>query len=235
MTLFWSDYKRMKADPYEPPPGLDLVIAAFRPVGRIPVVREYLEETFAGTVGRINGMMELGRYADAYAIAVDGLTRFREPGSSFLYPDGFWFIMRLAVDSLEKLPSSQSRESLIFRARNGPEPFAGYDVAYTFCAFARWRYAEGRYDEGGELAAFASGADATWGAPDILIGRNQLASGWSDGYARFIRAVSKEPEVVHEIVADPIVQNHKDLLGRLEASPEFQAALRTSSAQGSAR
>lgn len=186
------------------------------PLTQIGPIRRYLGGTIGGRFGSIYGCQKRGDHAKAADLAVQALKKFRyqRPGVVVLGgADFFWWqYMYAAVVSLDKLEDQDQRDELIELARNGIEPFEGYDVAYAFLTFARWKYQQRDFDTAIEFATVASKADATWAEPDFFMGWFCLALGRGDAMAHLSLAVDKDPRILERIVEDTVCRQHPHII-----------------------
>ena len=189
------------------------------PLLRIGPVRRYLGGTIGGRFGAIYSRQKRGNHAEAADLAVQALKKFRyqRPGIlGFSQAEFFWWqFMQAAVVSLDKYEDPDRRDEVIELARMGIEPFEGYDVAYSFLAFARWRYQQRDFDAALQFATIASRADATWAEPDFFMGWFCLALGRGDAMAHLSLAVDKDPRILERIVADPLCRKHSHIIEAL--------------------
>ncbi len=102
-------------------------------------------------------------------------------------------------------------------ARNGVEPFHGYNVALSFLAFSRWKYREGDHGAALEFAEIAAGADETWAEPDFILGWYSLVLGRGDAMEHLARAVRKDPRMLARIEQDQVCGRHPHIVQKLKA------------------
>lgn len=199
--------------------GLKVLIWSLKPLlwslMRIGLFRRSVGVTVGGRFGAIYGCQKRGEHGKAADLAINALKLFchQQSGTMLLSASDFWWqFMRAAVVSLEKLDDRDKREEVIALARDGVEPFEGYDVAYSFLAFARWKYQQRDFDTAIEFATVASKADATWAEPDFFMGWFCLALARGDALAHLSLAVDKDPRILARIVEDPTCRKHPHII-----------------------
>ena len=62
----------------------------------------------------------------------------------------------------------KSRKKFITYANAGIKPFEGYDIAYSYLEFSRWKYQANNNKEAIQYAKIASNVDNTWAEPDFI-------------------------------------------------------------------
>ena len=221
MGLSYDDHKEVAREVANPPRWirwLDLLVLVFRPAFRVPFIRRRLGRTMGGLQGTYFRCMSQEDYAEAAAIAVYGLEKYRRTRFQFLGEmrhHHWWSFMKMAVDALEQDDDNELKAKVIDLAKDGPQPFEGYDVAYSHLAFSRWRAREGDHDAAIAFAKTASRADDTWGEPDFILGRYALALDSGDPMEHLKRAVTRDPSIYFRIYKDEICRRYPHHLARL--------------------
>ena len=124
--------------------------------------------------------------------------------------------MRLAARSLEECGDQEKWSTLEEMARNGVEPFEGYEAAGSFLAFSRRKYDEGDYDAAIENAEAAARADETWAEPNFALGWYYLVLGRGDALEQFTQAIHKDHGILFRIANDSECRQHPHIIQRLK-------------------
>lgn len=219
MNLTARDVERVTKRSGKTGLGLKVLFWALKPLlqplMQIKFFRRSVGVTVGGRFGAIFGCQKRGEHGKAADLAIEALKAFRhkQSGTMMLGASDFWWLfMRAAVVSLEKLDDQDRQDEVIALARNGIEPFEGYDVAYAFLAFARWSYQQRDFDTAIEFATVASKADATWAEPDFFMGWMCLALARGDALAHLSLAVDKDPRILKRIVDDSLCRKHPHII-----------------------
>ena len=150
MTLSSKDIEEIENKPFKEPRGTGLIIGFIRLLSKIPFIRRKLNNSMGGTAGRIFSCWEREDYKRATEISIEALERFKNK-KDLCGPDmshhHWWSFMKHGVDSAKHIEEKDLKEQLIAMANEGLNPFEGYDVAYSFLEFSRWKYNENKYDE----------------------------------------------------------------------------------------
>lgn len=125
--------------------------------------------------------------------------------------------MKNAVYCAHMLDNHRHRNKLVCMAENGVHPMNGYDVAYCFCYFSKWKYVEGRYDLAIDYARRARMAEKSWGEPDFLLGWYALFIEQSDPTDHFLTAIKKNAEYLTIITHDPILAEFPNIIDQVRA------------------
>ena len=125
--------------------------------------------------------------------------------------------MRYGAASAMHIPHSRLREPLIKYANAGIEPFEGYDVAYSYLAFSRWRFEANNHDEAVQYAEVASKADPTWAEPDFILGWYGLLLSRGNAEENLSRAIEKDQRWLFRIVNNDVCKQYPHIVNRLKA------------------
>ena len=219
MPLKSSDIERLERTPFKEPPFVKFLLAGLQLLITIPPIKKLLAESTGGLSGRIFRCWEKQEYEKATRIAIRALEKYRNKKSRFFYfmdHHDWWSFMTYGVDSAKHIKNEELREKLIQYANAGIEPFEGYDVAYSYLEFFRWKYEVGRYDEAIKYAEVAARADETWAEPDFILGWYALRHSTSSGEEHLIRAIEKDRRILFRIASDAICGQHPHIINKLK-------------------
>lgn len=218
MSLKAKELEKVYAKPPKIPRFSGGFIAVLRLFMHIRPIRKWLSNTVGGLNGAIFECFKSNDYEKAAKIAVYALKRYRYK-SSRLFPFAphfhWWGFMKLAAQSLDRCESKDMRNDVIRMAREGIEPFGGYDVAYSFDRFSRWKFSDEDFEAAIELAKIASQADETWPEPDFLLGWYAFVLCRDDPIPHLRRAIEKDGRILFRLSKDPLYQQNPDVLRRL--------------------
>lgn len=223
MTMSKREYDVASAGTDRLKTVLNVFAFLLRPLFRIAAIfgplRRALGNSVGGRTGAISRCAAREKHDKAVALAIDALATYRHQSSRFPFPTGqdlWWVFMKFAVDSLQTYDDPDTWDELIEMARNGVEPFEGYDVAQSFLAFSQWKYRAGDYEAAVMFAETAARADVTWGEPDFILGWYCLARGGGDALAHLTRAIGKDPGMLFRIASDPLCSQHPHIIETLK-------------------
>lgn len=91
-------------------------------------------------------LLKIPPFRKYIADSVGGMT-------SFMDHHNWWRFMKHGVDSAKHINDKEVRVKLVEYANTGIEPYEGYDVAYSYLEFSRWKYEEDNYDAAIKFAA----------------------------------------------------------------------------------
>ena len=224
MSLKAKDLEKVYAKPPKIPRFSGAIVAVLRLFTHIRPIRKWLSTTVGGLNGAIFQCFKSNDYEKAAKIAVYALKKHRYK-TSRLVPFGphfhWWVFMKLAAQSLDRCESKDMRDEVIRMARDGIEPFEGYDVAYAFDRFSRWKYSEEDFEAAIEFAEIATQADETWPEPDFLLGWYAFVLSRGDPVPHLRRAIEKDRRILFRLSKDPLCQQRPDVLrGLLELAIE---------------
>lgn len=222
MPLTARDNEEIRKKPL--PRGTNIFgLTAFflRPIMLLPPIRRYLSRTIGGITGAIGQCWRQGDYEKAARIAIFGLKKYRHKTDGVfgsMTHHHWWGFMQMATESLEQLRDVDSdiKAQLITLAEGGIPPFEGYDVAYSYLAFSRWRLREKAYDEAIAFAKIASDADETWGEPDFLLGRCSFVIDAGDPIEHLAKAIKKDHRMLFRISNDKVCKRHPHVIAKLK-------------------
>ena len=220
MALTSKDHEEIRSTPFKEPPLTGVALSVLRLVSRIPWIKKRLNDSIGGLNGRIFRHRDNGEFREAVNIGFYALEKYRNKNEGrlgFMKHHNWWSFMRHTVENIEKSGESEHVEKAIAYGQEGIEPFEGYDVAYSFTAYSRWRYRSQSIEEAVELAKIASKADQTWGYPEFLLGWYGLVSGLGNPVEHLREAVKRDPRIIFRVTSDPICRTRPDIANKLKA------------------
>ncbi|MDH5639963.1 MAG: hypothetical protein OEY28_01610 [Nitrospira sp.] len=125
--------------------------------------------------------------------------------------------MKYGVDSAKHIQRKELQEKLIEYANAGIEPFEGYDVAYSYLEFSRWKYHVNSYEEAIAYAQVASRADDTWAEPDFVLGWYGLQLSTGNAEEHLSRAIEKDRRSLFRIVNNDVCKRYPHIIDKLKA------------------
>ncbi len=221
------DVESRAGKPFKEPRFTNFFVALIRLLEKIPAIRKYSNESYGGLHGAIFHNWDIKNYEKATRIAIFGLKKHRNKKSKILPPaidhHDWWSLMRDGVDSARHISNSGLKENLIEQARSGPKPFDGYDVAFSFLEFSKWKYEEQNETEVFKYATLASNADSTWGEPDFLLGWYSLVFEREGAECHFEKAIEKDLRKLAQILANDVCKEFPDIIANLKSKYSIQA------------
>ncbi len=220
MSLRSRDIEEIEREPFKEPPFTKLFVSMIRLLAKVPLVKKYISESVGGLSGRIFRCWEAQEYENATQIAIHALEKYRNKKSRFLpFMDHhhWWSFMKYGVDSAKCIENEELREKLIEYANTGIEPFEGYDVAYSYLEFSRWKYHADSYEEAVKYAEVASRSDSTWAEPDFILGWYGLLLSTGNAEEHLGRAVEKDQRVLFRIANNSICKQYPHIVSKLRA------------------
>jgi tetratricopeptide (TPR) repeat protein len=200
---------------------IDFLVPLVRPLWRIGFLRRAASRSIGGRYGAIVRRVQRGEHETAVALAMETLRldeyrhgrphRFRPSDQDF-----WWTFMAAALHSLAQLDDPAKWDEAIALAKDGVEPFQGYEVAQCLLAFAQWKYRAGEYDAALEFAERATRADETWAEPDFFLGWYRLVLGGGDATPHLAEAVRKDRGILFRIARDPVCRRYPHLIQQLK-------------------
>lgn len=130
--------------------------------------------------------------------------------------------MKYGVDSAKMIENDELREKLIEFASTGMEPFGGYDVAYSFLEYSRWKYQVNNIEDAVKCAEVASKADSTWAEPDFVLGWYGLLLSTGDAEEHLSRAVEKDQRILFRIANNDVCKQYPHIIDKLKATYSVQ-------------
>ena len=147
MPFTFRDEENFRKDPPRASGAWTFLARILRPIMRTPVIKKYLSNLPAWHIGAISRFGQQQDHEKAVEVAIRALERFGQGQKSipeFNKDDSWSFIMRLAVRNLQRCNKVAADEwqKLIQMAEDRTPRREGYDIAYSFLAFSRWKLQE---------------------------------------------------------------------------------------------
>jgi len=226
MSLTYRDVESIDKKPFKEPRFTKFFMVLLRLLKKIPVFRKYASESYGGLEGAIFHCWDRGDYDRATRIAIFGLKKHRNRKGKILPPEiyhGYWWtLMKIGADSARHISNAHLKKSIIDQANLGIEPFEGYDVAYSFLEFSKWKYEEKNEKEAIEYAMLASNADETWGEPDFILGWYALVLGHDGAECHFDKAIEKDLRKLGQILDNDVCKRFPGIIANLESKYSIQ-------------
>lgn len=93
-----------------------------------------------------------------------------------------------------------------------PQPWQGYDVAYSFVSLSLWSFIQGKAHHALEQVKIAVHADPSWAYPEYLLGWYGLWLEGIDPVKHFVRAVHLDWQYWERLKQDPQCQQFPEVL-----------------------
>jgi hypothetical protein len=187
-------------------------------VNRIPGLRSRLARTLGGRSGTIFSLIEKERFAEAFQLAMEGVTDCETKTSAFgMHKMYWWIFMERAARCATQL-GNHERQEVLARVTGAPEP-GGLTEAQCLDTFSRWRWAAGDKDGAIEFARRVVLADPTWVPGHIGLAWYGLITGKFDPLPRLREAIRISPDALAAIRANAEFARFPDLIAALGAAP----------------
>lgn len=226
MSLTSRDVEEITNKSSKEPRFTSFFVALLRLLEKIPAFRKHSAESYGGLHGAIYHNWDRGDYVKATRIAIFGLKKHRHKKSRFLPPaidhSYWWSLMRDGADSARHISNSELKETLIDQALLGPKPFEGYDVAFSFLEFSKWKYEERNEEKAFEYAALAANSDTTWGEPDFILGWYALVLGRDGAEGHFDKAIEKDLRKLAQILDNDVCKGFPEITSSLKSKYSIQ-------------
>ncbi len=219
MSLTRKDVEDIEREPFKEPPFTSFFISLLRLLSKIPPIKKYLNESIGGLNGRIFRLWKTKEYEEATKVAIFGLEKYRRRKSKmlpFMDHHHWWQLMKHGAESATNSDNQELRDKLIDYAISGIEPFEGYDVAYSYLEFSKWKYQIEEHEKAIEYAKTASKADGTWAEPDFILGWYALVLGEGDAETHLSHAIEKDQRILFRIANNDICQEYPHIINMLK-------------------
>lgn len=129
----------------------------------------------------------------------------------------WWSLMREALILAQELqlvhqPDPEPLLQLLKLCKNAPQPWQGYDVAYSFVSLSLWSFIQGKAHKALEQVKIAVHADPSWAYPEYLLGWYGLWLEGIDPVKHFVRAVHLDWHYWERLKQDPECQQFPEVL-----------------------
>lgn len=177
-------------------------------------LRQFWRKTYYGLTLQVSQLRRQGKPLEALNVLVHGLTHgnfWRDHSSKW------WSLMKTAVGIAQDLKLGgfnrfEPTQQLLKLSRVAPQPWQGYDVAYSFVALSLWSFSQGKTQRAIEHAQIAIHADPSWGYPEYLFGWYGLILEGIDSVPHFVRAIKADRRYFQRLKQDPLLQQFPDIL-----------------------
>lgn len=220
MPLSSRDIENIHSQPSKEPAFGNIFLAFFRLLSKIPFISDFFMETSGGIAGRIFRFQAHDKHHAAAELAIHALNKFRNKKSLFLKNmehHDWWGFMKYGVESARTLDDNELREKYIDLANNGIEPYEGYDVAFSYNEFSRWKYDTDDYDAAFKYAEIASNADKTWAESEFLLGWYSLLLGRGNAEQHLSRAIEIDKRTLFRISNNEVCKQYPHIIKKLKA------------------
>jgi hypothetical protein len=176
--------------------------------------RSRLANTRGGRSGAIYSLIERQRFAEAFHLAMEGVT-YCEGHQTWdaMQALDWWIFMECAARSATQLGENE-RQQVLARLTRAPE-HGGLLEAQCLVSFSSWRWALSDQDGALEFARRAVLADPTWAPGRITLAFYGLVTGKFDPLPMLREAVRLAPDSLETIRADPTFARFPDLIAAL--------------------
>jgi hypothetical protein len=178
-------------------------------------VNFFWHKTYYGIKMQVASLQRQGEQLKALNVLIEGLTSVNFWGSA---AKKWWHLMRMSVEVAQelKLCASASRcepiQRLLKLCTQGPSPWQGYDVAYSFVMFSLWSLVQGKTSKAIEYVNAAIHADPMWGYPEFLMGCYGLIFEGFDPASHFVKAIRKNWIFLQRMEQDLLCQQFPEVI-----------------------
>jgi len=183
---------------------------------RLPTLRSKLATTLGGRSGAIFSLIEKERFAEAFQLAMEGVTYCETKTSAFGMQKMYWWIFMERAARCATHLGDHERQQVLARVTGAPEP-GGVTEAQCFETFSRWCWAAGDQDGAIEFARRVVLSDPTWAPGHIALAWYGLITGRFDPLPRLREAMRVSPESLAAIRANSEFARFPDLIAALAA------------------
>jgi len=215
VSLSSRDIEEINKRPFKEPWFAGFFVGIVRLLAKIPYIRNKINNSSGGLSGSIFSCWQKNDYKKATQISIYALELFRNkkdrlvPGMEH---HTWWQFMKHGVDSAKHIEDTELKEKLISLANDGIEPFEGYDVAYSYLEFSRWKYYEKNHEDSFKYAEIASKADATWADPEFILGWYSLLLGRGNGEDHLSTAIERDQRILFRIANNKICKQYPHII-----------------------
>jgi len=171
-------------------------------------------KTFWGLKCRLVELKAKGQQNIALSLLLEALEHRRFWGD---HEAKWWSLMRKAVSiaqdlQLENKTASQPLLRLNKLSQNAPQPWQGYDVAYSFATLSLWSFTQGKSAIALDQVNIARHADPSWAYSEYLLGWYGLWLEGIDPVKHFVRAIHLDWRYFQRLKQDPHCQQFPDIM-----------------------
>jgi hypothetical protein len=182
---------------------------------RFAWLRSRVAGTLAGRSGALFSLLDKEQFAEAFRVALEGVTYCETHESPFGMQTMYWWnFIEGAARSATELGDDERRQ-VLERVASAREP-GGFIEARCLEMFSRWRWRAGDADGAVDLSRRAVLADPTWPQGHIAVAWYGLVTGKFDPLPRLREAVRVSPSSLAEIRANLEFARFPELLAALD-------------------
>lgn len=177
-------------------------------------------DTSGGISGQIFRFQADNNHNAAGELAIYALNKYRNKKNLLLKGmehHNWWRFMKHGVESARELDDLELKEQFIDLANDGIEPYEGFDVAFSYNEFSRWKYDSEDYDAAFKYVEIASKADNTWAEPEFLLGWYSLILGRGNAEQHLERAIEIDKRTLFRITNNEICKQYPHIVKKLKA------------------
>jgi len=219
MSLTSRDIEKIRKRPFKEPRFTAFFIWVIRLFSKIPYIRKKINNSAGGLSGSIFRCWSKKDYKKATEISIFALERFRNK-KDWLGPDmqhhNWWQFMKHGVDSAKNIDEPELKSKLIIIADNGPKPYEGYDVAYSYLEFSRWKYQDNNYEDAIKYARLAASADNTWAEPEFILGWYSLLLGKGNAEEHLSNAIDRDKRILFRVANNEVCKQYPHIINKLK-------------------
>lgn len=193
----------------------------------------YWDKTFYGIQAQINQSHPSEQKSVLLKKLLQPLT---ETYFGFNHSLKWWRLMRSAVGIMGNFPATQTQEvmdllpQLMKLCAVAPQPWQGYNVAYSFATLSLWCFRFGKVEKALDYINLAIHADPHWGYPEYLLGWYGLQLEGIDPIPHFARAIHQNKSFFDQLQQDPLCRYCPKII---KAVKQFLTNQTSSSRKGS--
>ena len=196
-----------------------LLVSFFSKIMKWMGLGKWWQKSFYGLKMQVSLWHRQGEPLKALHAIFDWLTlhHFEKEGSQ-----KWWYLMRMAVSLAQDLPVNKNdvNSDLIKKLEKmgniAPQPWQGFDVAYSFSMLSLWSLRQGKTQKAMEQVTIALHADPNWGTPEYLLGCYGLLLEGIDPVVHFARAIKINGHYLQQLNKDPLVAQYPDILQQVQ-------------------
>jgi hypothetical protein len=178
-------------------------------------LKHFWRTTYVGLTLQVAQLRRQGQQLEALNLLIQGLTQCHFWTN---HVARWWRLMRIAVSIAQdmqfnlKEKTCEPLQKLIKLSANSPQPWQGYDVAYSFVSFSLWSFEMGKTHKAVDYVNTAIHADPSWGYPEYLLGWYGLLLEGIDPVPHFVKGIQANWSFFQRLKQDPLCQHFPEVL-----------------------
>lgn len=178
-------------------------------------LKHFWRNTYLGLSLQVAQLRHQGQQIEALNLLINGLAHGRFWTN---HVARWWHLMRMAVNIAQDLQfnlkekSCEPLQRLMKLSAISPQPWQGYDVAYSFVSFSLWSFEMGKTQKAIDYVNIAIHADNSWGYPEYLLGWYGLLLEGIDPVPHFVRGIKSNWSFFQRLKQDPLCQHFPEVL-----------------------